>query len=92
MRRTDRLFDLIQILRDGRLHTARDMAERVEVSVRTLWRDMASLQASGLPVDGERGVGYILRETIDLPPLSLTGEPVREAGFEDFDARWMMRN
>ena len=77
MRRTDRLFDLIQILRDGRLHTARAMAERVEVSVRTIWRDMASLQASGLPVDGERGVGYILRETIDLPPLidALTSSP-----------------
>lgn len=76
MRRTDRLFELIQILRDGRLHTARDMAERVEVSVRTIWRDMASLQASGLPVDGERGVGYILRETINLPPLSLTPDEV----------------
>lgn len=76
MRRSDRLFDLIQILRDGRLHTARDMAERLEVSVRTIWRDMASLQASGLPVDGERGVGYILRETIDLPPLSLTPDEV----------------
>ena len=76
MRRTDRLFDLIQILRDGRLHTARDLAERLEVSVRTLWRDMASLQASGLPVDGERGVGYILRQTIDLPPLTLTPDEV----------------
>jgi predicted DNA-binding transcriptional regulator YafY len=64
MRRTDRLFDLIQILRDGRLHTARDMAERLEVSVRTLWRDMATLIASGLPVEGERGVGYILREPV----------------------------
>lgn len=72
MRRTDRLFDLIQILRDGRLHTARDMAERLEVSTRTLWRDMATLIASGLPVDGERGVGYILREPITLPPLTLT--------------------
>ena len=76
MRRTDRLFELIQILRDGRLHTARDMAERVEVSVRTIWRDMASLQASGLPVDGERGVGYILREPVHLPPLSLTPDEV----------------
>ena len=72
MRRTDRLFDLIQILRDGRLHTARDMAERLEVSTRTLWRDMATLIASGLPVEGERGVGYILREPITLPPLTLT--------------------
>lgn len=76
MRRTDRLFELIQILRDGRLHTARDMAQRVEVSVRTIWRDLASLQASGLPVDGERGVGYILRETIELPPLTLTPDEV----------------
>lgn len=74
MRRTDRLFELIQILRDGRLHTARDMAERLEVSTRTLWRDMATLIASGLPVEGERGLGYILREPITLPPLTLTPE------------------
>jgi predicted DNA-binding transcriptional regulator YafY len=72
MRRTDRLFELIQILRDGRLHTARDMSERLEVSVRTLWRDMATLIASGLPVEGERGVGYIMREPVTLPPLTLT--------------------
>ena len=77
MRRTDRLFDLIQILRDGRLHTARDMAERLEVSTRTLWRDMATLVASGLPVEGERGVGYILREPITLPPLTLTADEVQ---------------
>jgi predicted DNA-binding transcriptional regulator YafY len=77
MRRTDRLFELIQILRDGRLHTARDMAERLEVSVRTLWRDMATLIASGLPVEGERGVGYILREPVTLPPLTLTPEEVQ---------------
>jgi predicted DNA-binding transcriptional regulator YafY len=77
MRRTDRLFDLIQILRDGRLHTARDMAERLEVSVRTLWRDMATLVASGLPVEGERGVGYILREPVTLPPLTLTRDEVQ---------------
>jgi len=74
MRRTDRLFELIQILRDGRLHTARDMADRLEVSTRTLWRDMATLIASGLPVEGERGLGYILREPITLPPLTLTPE------------------
>ena len=76
MRRTDRLFELIQILRDGRLHTARAMAARLEVSVRTIWRDMAALQASGLPVDGERGVGYILREAIDLPPMTLTPDEI----------------
>ena len=72
MRRTDRLFDLIQTLRDGRLHTARALAEALGVSVRTIWRDMATLMAQGLPVEGERGVGYALRERIDLPPLTLT--------------------
>lgn len=77
MRRTDRLFDLIQILRDGRLHTAHDMAERLEVSTRTLWRDMATLIASGLPVEGERGMGYLLREPITLPPLTLTPDEVQ---------------
>ncbi len=74
MRRTDRLFDLIQILRDGRLHRASEMADRLEVSVRTIWRDMATLMASGLPVEGERGVGYILRAPITLPPMILTAE------------------
>ncbi|MGL6210378.1 MAG: helix-turn-helix transcriptional regulator [Paracoccaceae bacterium] len=72
MRRTDRLFDLIQILRDGRLHKAAEMADRLEVSVRTIWRDMGTLMASGLPVEGERGVGYILRAPITLPPMMLT--------------------
>lgn len=73
MKRTDRLFDLIQILRDGRLHRAGEMAERLGVSVRTIWRDMSTLMNSGLPVEGERGVGYILRSPITLPPMILTG-------------------
>ncbi len=72
MRRTDRLFDLIQILRDGRLHKASEIADDLEVSVRTIWRDMATLMASGMPVEGERGVGYILRAPITLPPMILT--------------------
>lgn len=76
MRRTDRLFDLIQILRDGRLHRASEMAERLDVSVRTIWRDMATLMASGMPVEGERGVGYILRAPITLPPMILTGDEI----------------
>ena len=71
MRRTDRLFDLIQILRDGRLHRASDMAQRLGVSVRTIWRDVSTLAASGLPVEGERGVGYLLRAPITLPPMIL---------------------
>ncbi|WP_436399477.1 helix-turn-helix transcriptional regulator [Roseobacter sp. S98] len=72
MRRTDRLFDIIQILRDGKLHRAQDIAERLEVSVRTIYRDMDTLVASGVPVEGERGVGYMITAAITLPPLNLT--------------------
>ena len=72
MRRTDRLFDIIQILRDGKLHRAQDIADRLEVSVRTIYRDMDTLVASGVPVEGERGVGYMITEAITLPPLTLT--------------------
>ncbi len=72
MRRTDRLFDLIQILRDGRLHRAQDIADKLEVSVRTIYRDMDTLMASGLPIEGERGLGYMITAAITLPPLNLT--------------------
>ena len=72
MRRTDRLFDLVQILRDGRLHKAADLARDLEVSQRTIYRDMETLQASGIPVEGERGVGYILTAPVTLPPLNLS--------------------
>lgn len=70
--RSERLFALIQILRDGRLHRAADLAARLAVSTRTIWRDMATLQRSGLPVEGERGVGYMLTAPITLPPVALT--------------------
>jgi predicted DNA-binding transcriptional regulator YafY len=72
MRRTDRLFDLVTVLRDGQLHRAQDLADRLKVSVRTVYRDMETLQASGIPVEGERGVGYILTAPVTLPPLDLT--------------------
>jgi predicted DNA-binding transcriptional regulator YafY len=72
MPRSDRLFDLIQILRDGQLHRAADLAATLGVSERTVWRDMATLMASGLAVEGERGVGYILRQPMTLPPMILT--------------------
>lgn len=74
MRRTDRLFEIIQILRDGKLHRAKDIAARLEVSIRTIYRDMDTLVASGIPVEGERGIGYLVREQITLPPLTLTPE------------------
>ncbi|WP_099823754.1 helix-turn-helix transcriptional regulator [Oceaniglobus indicus] len=72
MRRTDRLFELIQILRDGRLHRAQKMADRLGVSLRTIYRDMETLMASGVPVQGERGIGYRVTAPVTLPPLNLT--------------------
>jgi predicted DNA-binding transcriptional regulator YafY len=72
VRRSDRLFEIIQIVRDGRLHLARDIAEKLEVSIRTIYRDLDTLVASGIPIEGERGVGYLLREPIFLPPLNLS--------------------
>jgi predicted DNA-binding transcriptional regulator YafY len=76
MSRSDRLFDLVQILRDGRLHRAGDLAEALDVSVRTIWRDMGVLTASGLAVEGERGVGYVLRQPITLPPMMLMASEI----------------
>lgn len=69
MRRADRLFQIVQLLRGGRLVTAAKLSEKLEVSERTIYRDIADLQANGVPIDGERGVGYLLREGFDLPPL-----------------------
>ncbi len=76
MRRADRLFQIVQYLRGGRLVTARSLADRLEVSERTIYRDIADLQSTGVPVDGEAGVGYILREGFDLPPLMFTRDEV----------------
>ena len=72
MRRADRLFQIVQHLRGGRLVTARMLADKLEVSERTIYRDVADLMASGVPIDGEAGVGYILRSGFDLPPLMFT--------------------
>lgn len=72
MRRADRLFQIVQHLRGGRLVTARQLAERLEVSERTIYRDIADLIGSGVPVEGEAGVGYLMRDGYDLPPLMFT--------------------
>ena len=76
MRRADRLFQIVQHLRGGRLVTARMLSERLEVSECTIYRDLADLQSTGVPVDGEAGVGYILREGFDLPPLMFTRDEI----------------
>lgn len=72
MTRDERLFELVQRMRDGRLHTAASLAKALGVSTRTIWRDMAIMAETGLPVEGERGLGYILRSPLMLPPTMLT--------------------
>ena len=72
MRRADRLFQLVQLIRGRRLSTAQWLAARLEVSVRTVYRDVADLQHQGVPIDGEAGVGYRMRAGFDLPPLMFT--------------------
>jgi len=69
MRRADRLFQIVQFLRSRRLTTAQWLAERLQVSVRTIYRDIQDLSLSGVPLEGEAGVGYVLRQPMDLPPL-----------------------
>ncbi|UYV37603.1 YafY family transcriptional regulator [Rhodobacteraceae bacterium D3-12] len=76
MRRADRLFQIVQHLRGGRLVTAAHLADRLEVSQRTIYRDVADLIGSGVPIDGEAGVGYIMRAGYDLPPLMFTNDEV----------------
>lgn len=76
MRRADRLFQIVQYLRGGRLVTAAMLAERLEVSDRTIYRDIVDLQSTGVPIDGEAGIGYIMRSGFDLPPLMFTREEI----------------
>jgi len=72
LRRADRLFQIIQYLRTRRVTTARWLAEELEVSERTIYRDVQDLSLSGIPIEGEAGVGYALRRGFDLPPLMFT--------------------
>lgn len=77
MRNSSRLFEIIQILRSSaKPITAQGLAEKLEVSSRTIYRDIAALQAMRTPIEGEAGVGYIMRAGYDLPPLNFDSEEI----------------
>ncbi len=76
MRRADRLFQIVQLLRSRRVVTAALVASELEVSLRTVYRDIADLVACGVPIEGEAGVGYCLARGFDLPPLMFDAEEV----------------
>lgn len=80
MRRTERLFQIIQILRrESKPMTGQALAEELEVSVRTLYRDMAELIAQRVPIRGEVGTGYVMEAGYDMPPLMLTADELEAA-------------
>ena len=77
MRRTDRLFEIIQILRsENRVITANEIAARLEVSTRTIYRDIQTLQSMRTPIEGEAGIGYLMRQGYDLPALNFSAEEI----------------
>src|ERR1051326_4790779 len=78
MRRADRLFQIIQLLRRRRTAArAADIAERLGVSERTIYRDVRDLVLAGTPIDGEAGVGYRIRPGYDLPPLMFDRDEIQ---------------
>ena len=77
MRRADRLFHIIQLIRGRRLTTAAYLAQRLEVSERTIYRDVADLQLQGVPIEGAAGVGSRLGARFDLPPMMFTQDEAK---------------
>ncbi len=89
MRRADRLLRIIQILRRHRRPVkGQTMAEELEVSLRTLYRDVADLVTDGVPIRGEAGVGYVLGAGYDLPPLMFNADELEAVML---GLRWVMR-
>lgn len=89
MSRTQRLFDLIQTLRRYRYPVSgKRLAETLGVSLRTLYRDIATLQAQGASIEGEPGVGYVLRPGFMLPPLMFSEEEIEALVL---GSRWVAR-
>jgi len=76
MRRAERLFRLVNEMRTRGVSRASDLADHFEVSIATIYRDVAHLQASGLPIEGEAGVGYLLRPGFDLPNVTFTHDQI----------------
>ena len=76
MRRAERLFRLVNEMRTRRVCRADELAHVLQVSVRTIYRDIAHLQGSGMPIDGEAGVGYLLRPGFELPNVTFTFDQV----------------
>ncbi len=77
MRRADRLFEIVQLLQSRRFMTAERLATVLEVSTRTIYRDIRDLMATGVPIDGEAGVGYTLHRKFDMPPLMFDSEEIQ---------------
>ena len=77
MRRADRLFEIVLLLGRGRVMTARDLGERLEVSERTVYRDIQDLCTTGVPIEGEAGVGYRLRRGYQVPPMMFSEEELQ---------------
>ena len=76
MRRADRLFQIVQILRRDRVTTGAKLAAELGISARSLYRDISDLMASGVPIESEAGVGYRLPRHFELPPLMFTVDEV----------------
>ena len=72
MRKVDSLFEILHLLRGRRLRTAAFVADELSVSVRTIYSDIQGLMASGVPIEGKPGIGYIIRQSLELPPLKFT--------------------
>jgi len=87
MRRADRLFQIIQILRrSNRPVTAAVLADELEISKRTIYRDVADLMAQRVPIEGEAGLGYLLSADYDMPPLMLTADEIEAVAL---GAQWV---
>jgi len=89
MRRAERLFQIIQILRRSKRRpiTANDIAAELETSLRTIYRDISQLLAERVPIRGEAGIGYVLEDGFDMPPLMLTADEIEAAML---GAQWVM--